>query len=180
MNSLFNPKGKRKSFFNDQSYSKLFFNQNTDFKCKNCQMQVLSEPVFSGVKHRNHCPYCLWSKHVDLKQAGDRLAACKGAMKPIALTQKHNRNKYSQSHGEIMLVHLCMECGAFSINRIATDDNNNLLLEIFKKSFHLDSRIKVQLEQSGIVILDKTCESQMELQFNNPSGLDSVFSFDLN
>jgi hypothetical protein len=47
-----------------------------EFKCGHCHAFVSMEPILSGVQNRNHCPYCLWSRHLDLYEAGDRLSAC--------------------------------------------------------------------------------------------------------
>ena len=106
-----------------------------DFTCMNCRNFVSAEAVLSGVHHRNHCPFCLSSRHLDLFEAGDRLSACKGRMKPVALTVKRTRKKYTdESQGEIMLVHQCEGCGKISINRIAADDSIDSLMEIFETS----------------------------------------------
>ena len=61
---------------------------------RHCHVIVSSAHLLSGVNNRNHCPYCLWSCHLDLYTAGDRLSACKAPMKPIGLTMKRSRNKY--------------------------------------------------------------------------------------
>src|SRR5512139_2755149 len=96
-----------------------------DFRCLACGYLVSAQPVVSGVHNRNHCPYCLWSRHLDLYEAGDRLAACKAGMRPVGLTLKRSRDKYGgQAAGELMLVHQCSECGKLSINRIAADDDD--------------------------------------------------------
>lgn len=68
--------------------------------------------------HRNHCPYCLWSLHVDLRP-GDRMSLCRGAMQPVAIWVKDN--------GEWSLLHRCTNCGMIKANRIAADDNEELL-----------------------------------------------------
>src|SRR4026209_2498083 len=95
-----------------------------DFRCAHCRNIVSVTHLLSGVNNRNHCPYCLWSRHLDLYSAGDRLSACKAKMKPIGLTMKKGRNKYRPGpRGELMLVHACTECNAVSINRIAADDD---------------------------------------------------------
>ena len=107
---------------------------NSDFTCKHCGIFVTSLTPISGVINRNHCPYCLWSRHLDLYEAGDRLCACKASMRPIGLTIKQTRKKYAQSGGELMLVHLCVECGAVSINRIAADDLTERILDVFEDS----------------------------------------------
>ena len=106
-----------------------------DFRCKHCGNPVSSMSLLSGVNNRNHCPYCLWSCHLDLYSAGDRLSACKGQMMPIGLTMKKSRNKYRlESRGELMLIHECMECNTLSINRIAADDDSESILLVFQNS----------------------------------------------
>src|SRR5688500_3395418 len=97
-----------------------------DFRCAHCHALVSSAHLLSGVHNRNHCPYCLWSCHLDLFAAGDRLSACKAPMRAIGLTMKAGRNKYQpDSRGELMLIHQCTDCGALSINRIAADDDSD-------------------------------------------------------
>ncbi len=131
------------------------FTNNNDFQCAHCHYYVSSDPMVAGVKNRNHCPYCLWSRHVDLFEAGDRLAVCKAMMKPIGLTLKKTRKKYGLAqYGELMLIHQCEDCGKVSVNRIAADDDAALLFELFKGSIDLDPRIKAELVASGIRPLD--------------------------
>ena len=114
---------------------KYSFSSFGDFRCEHCRVLISSAHVLSGVNNRNHCPYCLWSCHLDLYAAGDRLSACKGQMKPIGLTMKAGRNKYRlDQRGELMLVHQCLECGALSINRVAADDASSTLLSVFQES----------------------------------------------
>jgi hypothetical protein len=123
-----------------------------DFKCAHCHVIVSSAHFLSGVNNRNHCPYCLWSCHLDLYAAGDRLSACKGQMKPVGLTLKMGRNKYQhESRGELMLVHECMACSALSINRIAADDDASTILEVFQSS--VGSQIHARCEAHGILTL---------------------------
>jgi RNHCP domain len=125
------------------------------FRCKTCHAHVHTLPALSGVQNRNHCPYCLWSRHVDLYDAGDRLSACKAPMEPIGLTIKESRNKYgSIFHGELMLIHHCNECGAVSINRIAADDMLETLLGIFDLSADLDRPRRLMLDHQGIHLLE--------------------------
>lgn len=123
-----------------------------DFKCAHCGILVSSAHILSGVNNRNHCPYCLWSCHLDLYAAGDRLSACKGQMKPIGLTMKPGRNKYRlDKRGELMLVHHCMDCGTLSINRVAADDEPSRILEVFQTS--REQQIHRECEQHGILVL---------------------------
>jgi hypothetical protein len=100
---------------------------NVDFRCIHCKAYVVANAVFAGVKHRNHCPYCLWSRHMDLKVPGDRLSACKAKMRPLGLTLKLSPRRYNQRAGELMLCHQCTDCGKISINRIAADDDSERL-----------------------------------------------------
>jgi hypothetical protein len=109
----------------------------------------------SGVNNRNHCPYCLWSCHLDLFDAGDRLSACKGQMRPVGLTLKKSRNKYRlESQGELMLVHECMECNSLSINRIAADDDAESILILFQESLLHGYQLRQRCEQKGIDMLE--------------------------
>ena len=123
-----------------------------DFKCAHCGVLVSSAHFISGVNNRNHCPYCLWSCHLDLYAAGDRLSACKGQMKPVGLTMKHGRNKYRlENRGELMLVHQCTDCGVLSINRIAADDDPSAIVRVFDSS--IKHPIYLLCEPHGIRIL---------------------------
>jgi hypothetical protein len=126
-----------------------------DFVCLACHNFVSAETMLSGVHNRNHCPYCLSSRHLDLYEAGDRLSACKARMRPMALTLKKTGKKYNQTNqGEMMLIHLCDECGKLSINRIAADDDIETVLEIFEGSRKLDVEMKSLLTRAEITILE--------------------------
>ncbi len=123
-----------------------------DFTCRHCHAYVSSLSVLSGVNNRNHCPYCLWSRHLDWFAAGDRLSACKALMRPVALTLKRSRNKYRLG-GELMVVHVCVECAALSINRIAADDDAEKLMAVLQESFSLSQTIQMLMDKSGIRLL---------------------------
>jgi hypothetical protein len=117
----------------------------------------------SGVNNRNHCPYCLWSCHLDLYAAGDRLSACKGQMKPIGLALKTGRNKYRrESGGELMLIHQCVDCGTLSINRIAADDDGGTILAVFLSS--IEDQIQPLCEASGIAPLESRDANLLQKQ----------------
>src|SRR5687767_13409323 len=125
-----------------------------DFKCAHCRVVVPSAHVVSGVNNRNHCPYCLWSCHLDLYAAGDRLSACKAPMRAIGLTMKAGRNKYQpDSRGELMLIHQCTDCGALSINRIAADDDSDTVIAVFQESLGLGYQVHRLCQENGIVLL---------------------------
>lgn len=126
---------------------------NPDFRCMHCDTYVSAWSAQAGVRHRNHCPYCLWSRHLDLYAAGDRLSACKAPMEPVGLTFKRQRKKYGRGSGELMLVHRCMGCGALSINRIAADDLGEVVLDVLAVSARLAPRDRRRMKASGIQML---------------------------
>jgi len=136
-----------------------------DFRCAHCHMIVSSAHVLSGVNNRNHCPYCLWSCHLDLFSAGDRLSACKAPMKPVGLTMKKGRNKYQREpRGELMLIHECTDCQTLSINRIAADDDSGNVLAVFERSFALTPHVQARCREYGIVILDSADTEIVQVQ----------------
>lgn len=124
------------------------------FICSNCGQWVsFSEDI--GTRHRNHCPFCLWSKHVDLEVSGDRKSDCKSGMKPIGLTFKQEgRDKYrSARQGEIMLIHECLGCKKISLNRIAGDDDPENILKVLKESQQLPPDKKNRLQENNIKLI---------------------------
>jgi hypothetical protein len=125
-----------------------------DFTCLHCGQLVLANNRLSGVQNRNHCPYCLYSRHVDMRAAGDRLSACMGPMKPLGLTLKKTHKKYIRpGQGELMLIHQCETCGKLSINRIAADDDTQALWDLFVQSEQLDEPARQRLQQESIDLL---------------------------
>ena len=129
--------------------------RDSDFLCLYCRQPVNFNPLWSGVNNRNHCPHCLWSRHLDLIRAGDRLSACKALMMPVGLAVKRTRKKYGKvRQGELMVIHLCVVCGKASINRIAADDDSEILWDVFEGSFGLETSTRRQLAQDGIVFLE--------------------------
>lgn len=92
------------------------------FTCKSCGRPVI--PAGAGSDHRNHCPYCLCSVHLD-NEPGDRESDCGALMEPVAVWVRKN--------GEWALIHRCRRCGTFSSNRIAADDNPVKLMSIAMK-----------------------------------------------
>jgi hypothetical protein len=127
-----------------------------DFRCAHCQAVISSLHMVSGVNNRNHCPYCLWSLHLDLYSAGDRLSACKAPMQPIGLTMKRSRNKYRyDTGGELMLIHQCIECQTLSINRIAADDDAATIMNVFYQSVDSVALSEMLYQKHGIVLLQR-------------------------
>jgi hypothetical protein len=127
---------------------------NQDFRCIHCGYMVPATYIVAGVRNRNHCPYCLWSRHLDWQEPGDRLSACRAAMHPVGLTTKQSRNKYANGRdGELMLVHRCTECGVLDINRIAADDDAVGLMEVFEASTDFAMLHRDTLHRSNITLL---------------------------
>lgn len=136
-----------------------------DFSCAHCGHIISSDPILSGVNNRNHCPYCLWSRHLDLYEPGDRLAACKEPMQPVGLTLKRTRKRYPrEGQGELMLVHLCRGCGKVSINRIAADDHPQTIAEVFHDSLELTLYLVDQIEASGVRLLNAADAHRVQAQ----------------
>ena len=97
-----------------------FIPRNDPFVCLNCGKEVA--PIVFGGSYRNHCPYCLWSLHVDGDVPGDRSNPCQGLMEPVGVVTRKS--------GEFVLVHRCFVCGFERLNRIAGDDHVELLTKI--------------------------------------------------
>jgi DNA-directed RNA polymerase subunit RPC12/RpoP len=145
---------KEKYKMKQRSYQPWWKDKAGSYQCVHCKNYFHNIALLSGVQNRNHCPYCLWSLHLDLINPGDRLAACRAPMQPIGLTSKLTLKKYSSSdQGEVMLVHHCMECGKISINRIAADDDVDAIMELAVQSSSLDATMRLDLEHQGIRLL---------------------------
>lgn len=142
---------------------------NTNFKCEHCDREVLAYSI--GTKNRNHCPYCLYSKHVDRKVSGDRKETCHGLMQPVGLTFKEEgTDKYGKKkQGEIMLIHICEKCGDISLNRIAGDDDNLAILRVFNNSIKEPANIPGQKFELLNQKDEKEIKSQLFGNPNNPS-----------
>ena len=93
---------------------KKFQRRQEDFTCENCGHFV------KGNGYTNHCPRCLWSQHVDINP-GDRAATCHGMMKPVGVELKK---------GEYIILHRCVNCGFEKRNKVAKNDDFEILLKI--------------------------------------------------
>ena len=90
------------------------------FRCGYCDFAV--PYVAPGTRHRNHCPICLWSRHLD-DLPGDREATtCGGMMEPVAISPRPD--------GEWMVVHRCRRCDELHRTRIAGDDDPVALMSL--------------------------------------------------
>lgn len=90
------------------------------FKCGHCR-QFIGAPIAGG-RHRNHCPNCLFSRHVDGTRPGDRRSDCHALMMPVGIIARRN--------GEQAILHRCLGCGKEGPNRIAVDDNPVALMKL--------------------------------------------------
>lgn len=112
---------------------------NKIFQCIHCHKNVSEKAL--GTANRNHCNFCLWSKHVDEK-IGDRKSSCQGAMEPVGVTFKKN--------GELMLTYKCVVCSKFVNNRIAGDDNTDEIMKIVGRSKSSEkNKIKIKTQLFG-------------------------------
>lgn len=99
-------------------YMKKFTMRDESFICENCNKQV--EKL--NYTARDHCPYCLYSKHVDI-MPGDRSNECKGLLTPIGI------EKFKDSY---KIIYKCQKCGELHKNIMADDDDMNLIIELSK------------------------------------------------
>ncbi len=85
-----------------------------DFSCEHCGHAV------KGTGYTNHCPKCLWSRHVDT-EPGDRKATCGGMMRPI---------RVEGSTPDYRIVHRCEACGHETRTNAASNDDAAALIAI--------------------------------------------------
>ena len=87
-----------------------------DFVCENCGYKV--EKL--NYTARDHCPNCLYSKHVDINP-GDRNNPCKGLLEPIQIEKFKDTYK---------IIYKCKKCKELHKNIIASDDNFDLIIKL--------------------------------------------------
>ena len=97
--------------------SKKFQKRIEDFTCEHCGSTV------KGSGYTNHCPNCLWSRHVDINP-GDREAKCGALMEPIWI-EKDGDKYYVYQH--------CQKCKHERRNYIGADDNFDTVIAIMKR-----------------------------------------------
>jgi len=102
--------------------TKRFLKNDNGFICAHCGKEV--KPL--GYTSRNHCPFCLWSLHVDVNP-GDRANECGGQMEPISVQPDAKKG--------FIIVHRCQRCGELHRNRAAHEaevqpDNKKLLIAL--------------------------------------------------
>lgn len=92
-----------------------------DFTCDVCGNKVKA----LGYTARDHCPKCLCSKHVD-NNPGDRLCNCKGILKPVGIEPSKK--------GTYKIIYKCEKCGIIKKNKMANDDNMDLIIDIMSQT----------------------------------------------
>ena len=88
------------------------------FTCENCGKTI--EPLVYSA--RDHCPYCLFSKHVDILP-GDRANECHCLLEPIKIEKFKNTYK---------IIYKCQKCHQTHKNIMANDDDMNIIIELSK------------------------------------------------
>ncbi len=92
----------------------VFIKNKENFVCEKCGFEV------EGDGFTNHCPECLWSKHVDISP-GDRLNICGGLMEPIQILKKGR---------EYSILHKCTKCGFEKPNKASMNDNFQIIVQV--------------------------------------------------
>ena len=93
-----------------------------NFICENCGNEVSK----LGYTARDHCPYCLYSKHLDVNP-GDRENKCHGLMKPVAIEKFKNSYK---------IIYNCTKCNEIHKNIMAIDDNFDIIINLSNINNH--------------------------------------------
>ena len=100
---------------------KKFNMMDESFICEYCGKNV--NKLFYTA--RDHCPYCLYSKHVDINP-GDRSNNCRGLLRPIGI------EKYRDTY---KIIYQCESCNKKHKNIMSQDDNMDLIIELSKICF---------------------------------------------
>ena len=93
---------------------KQFQRKIEDFICIHCGAKI------TGNGYTNHCPKCLWSRHVDINP-GDRSEVCFGLMQPVGLELKSD---------QYILIHKCKICGTTKKCKASADDDITSLIKL--------------------------------------------------
>lgn len=87
-----------------------------EFICENCGKRVTK----LNYSARDHCPFCLYSKHVDINP-GDRLNECRGLLGPVGIEKFKNTYK---------IIYKCKKCGELHKNVASKDDDFNIIIDL--------------------------------------------------
>lgn len=90
--------------------------RDEQFVCENCGAQV----DVLGYTARDHCPKCLYSKHVDV-MPGDRQNNCLGLLVPIGIEKFRDTYK---------IIYRCERCRKTHKNVVAKDDDMNEIINL--------------------------------------------------
>lgn len=101
---------------------KNFIRRVEDFICENCGELV------EGDGYTDHCPKCLWAKHMDRLLPGDRESTCKGMMEPI---------KTNYEKGIFKIFYRCNKCGHEFGVREGKGDNRDELVSLLENSVRI-------------------------------------------
>lgn len=93
---------------------------NEGFKCEKCSQEVSP----AEISCRDHCPFCLWGKHVDVNP-GDRANECRGLLKPVLI-------ELSQKKGRV-IGFVCEKCGDEVKCKICEDDEEERILQVMRE-----------------------------------------------
>ncbi|MGI6423203.1 MAG: RNHCP domain-containing protein [Candidatus Dojkabacteria bacterium] len=85
-----------------------------DFTCEHCGSST------RGDGYTDHCPVCLFSKHVDINP-GDRASSCGGLMEPI---------KAEPWHGGYRIYYKCLECGYLHRVKSSKEDSLEVIFSL--------------------------------------------------
>ena len=91
-----------------------------EFICENCGEKV-PKAIDTA---RDHCPYCLYSKHVDI-MPGDRKNTCGGLLLPIGIEKFKDTYK---------IIYKCKKCNKLHKNVMAKDDDIDKIIELSSKN----------------------------------------------
>ena len=109
--------------------TKRFSKNDNGFICAHCGKEV--KPL--GYTSRNHCPYCLWSLHVDINP-GDRACECRAPMEPVKVITDPKKG--------YIIIHKCTGCGEIHRNKAAHEaksqpDSLKLLISLTSSEFKI-------------------------------------------
>ena len=94
-----------------------FIRKKENFVCEHCGEKVV------GNGYTDHCPKCLWGKHVDREIPGDRESECRGLMEPL-------RVLYEKGGYEI--IYKCNRCRHEFKVKAGVGDNRERLLVLVR------------------------------------------------
>ncbi|MFA5408019.1 MAG: RNHCP domain-containing protein [Bacilli bacterium] len=95
---------------------KRFTMRDEDFICEHCGAEV----TMLGYTSRDHCPHCLYSKHIDM-MPGDRQNTCQGSLIPVSIEKFKDIYK---------IIYRCQRCHQIHKNITAKDDDMEEIIKL--------------------------------------------------